>query len=87
MTPYSPAYTLFTFIQYTYSHKEGGKWGEGSYPETREKVRGATINYADRKYQHDGLYFQSINSNKHLPPNPFTGKLFLDDILLWCLYS
>jgi hypothetical protein len=23
-----PSYTLYTCIRYTYSHKEGGRWGE-----------------------------------------------------------
>jgi hypothetical protein len=31
---------------------------------------------------------QSINTNKHLPQSPFTGKNLLDDdILFWFLYS
>ncbi len=28
------------------------------------------------KDQHYSLYLQSINSNKHLPQSPFTGKFF-----------
>ncbi len=28
MTPYPPPFTVFTRIQYTYSHREGGKGGE-----------------------------------------------------------
>ena len=32
---------------------------------TSEKVRGALVNKKCRKYQHDWLYLQSINSNKH----------------------
>jgi hypothetical protein len=31
---------------------------------TREKVRGAIVHKAGRKYQHDLLYLQSINSSK-----------------------
>jgi hypothetical protein len=45
-------YTLYTCIQYSYSHKEGGTWEEL----TREKVRGAIVHKAGRKYQHDWLY-------------------------------
>jgi hypothetical protein len=46
-------------IQYTYSHREGGE------ELTREKVRGAIVHKAGRKYQHDLLYLQSLNSVKH----------------------
>jgi hypothetical protein len=40
---------------------EGGRRGEL----TKEKVRGAIVHKAGRKYQHDCLYLQSINSIKH----------------------
>ncbi len=40
-----------------------------------------------RKHQHDWLYLQSINSDKHLPQSPLQSNFFDDDILLWCLYS
>jgi hypothetical protein len=33
--------------------------------EVREKVRGATVHKRGRKYKHDRLYLQSINSIKH----------------------
>jgi hypothetical protein len=49
MTPYSPPYTLFTCIQYAYSFHTGKGGGEL----TREKVRGAVVRKAGRKYQHD----------------------------------
>jgi hypothetical protein len=53
MTPYStppPLHTVqYTCIQYTYSHREGGRGVEL----TREKVRGAIVHKA--KYQHDWL--------------------------------
>ncbi len=40
------------------------------------------------KYQHDWLYLQSINSDKHLPQSLFAGKFFkMTTFLLWCLYS
>jgi hypothetical protein len=32
-------------------------------------------------------HLQSINSDKHLPQNPFTDHFLDDDILLWCLYK
>ncbi len=59
-------------MQYTYSHKKGGdSW-------TIEKVRWETIySYKlGRKYQHDWLFLQSINSYKHLPRSPFTSQFF-----------
>jgi hypothetical protein len=43
---------------------------------TREKVKGITVHKAGSKYQHDRLYLQPINSDKHLPQSPFTGKFF-----------
>jgi hypothetical protein len=45
-TPYppSPPYTLY--VQYTYSHREGGRRGESW---TREKVREATVHKAGSK--------------------------------------
>jgi hypothetical protein len=50
MTPYSASpYTLYTCIQYFYSHREVGEGGEL----TREKVRGAIVHKAGRKNQHD----------------------------------
>ncbi len=48
--------------KYTYSHREGGK-GEGGL--TREKVRGAIVHKAGRKYQHDWLYLKPINYIQH----------------------
>jgi hypothetical protein len=54
MTPYStPSYTLYTCIQYTYSHREGGRGG-GEL--SIEKVRGGKVHKAGRKYQHDLVY-------------------------------
>ncbi len=40
-----------------------GKGGRGEL--TREKVRGATVHKAGRKYQHDWLSLQPINSTKN----------------------
>jgi hypothetical protein len=44
-----PPYTLYTCIQYTYSHREG----EGGGGASREKARRAMVYKAGRKYQHD----------------------------------
>ncbi len=55
-----PPCTLYTCIQYIYlfTQERGREGGEL----TREKVRGAIVHKADRKYQHDWLCLQSINS-------------------------
>ncbi len=61
--------------------KGGGRW-------TKEKVKGAKAHKAGSKYQHDWLYLQYINYNKHMPQSLFTGQFFkwrYFDILFWCL--
>jgi hypothetical protein len=61
--------------------------GGGGGKLTREKVRGTIVHKAGRKYQHDWLYLQSINSDKPLSAKSLYRSIFLDDdILLWCLY-
>ncbi len=62
---------------YPYLHREG----EGGGDEPERRLEGPQFTKLGRKYQHDWLYLQSINYDKHLPPSPFTGH-FLDDILL-----
>jgi hypothetical protein len=71
MTPYPPN-TLCTCTQYTYSHMEGGG---GVEPERRGE--GQQLKKARSKIQHDGVYLQVINSDKHLPQSPFLGKFFI----------
>jgi hypothetical protein len=82
-SPPPPSYTLNTNLQYTYSHR--GRWG-GELSHS-EGYRGNIS--LGRKYQHDWMYLQSINLDKHLPQSLFAYmSIFLDnDILLWCLYS
>ncbi len=60
-------YTLYTCIQYTYSHREGGSW-------TRDKVRGATVHKALSKIPTRLTVYKLYG--KHLPRCPFTGQLF-----------
>jgi hypothetical protein len=82
--PHLTSYTLYACIQYTYSPENGGRGGESWTRENRRE--GQKFTKLDRKYQHDWLYLQSINSDK--PQSLFTGKIFLDDdSLLWCLLS
>ncbi len=60
--------------------------GGGGRVELERRLEGQQVTKLGRKYQHDWMYLQSINSDKHLPQSPFTGK-FLDDILLLGFYS
>ncbi len=68
LIPFSPPTTpppvTHCIITYpcTYSHRERGG---GSGRSTSEKVRGAQVHKRGRKYQHDLLYHQSINSIKY----------------------
>jgi hypothetical protein len=64
--PPPPSYTLYLiWIQYTYSHREGGSGGRIE-PERRGK--GQQFTKLGRKYQND---LQSINSAKHSPVYKF----------------
>ncbi len=60
-----PPYTLYMYmcIQYTYSYKEGR---EGGRVEPDRRLEGQLYTKLGRKYQHDWLYLQSINSDKKL---------------------
>ncbi len=51
-------------IQYAYSHREEGDAGRA---ETERRLEGQQFTKLGRKYQHDWLNLQSINSDKHLP--------------------
>jgi hypothetical protein len=76
----TPSFPHTHIIHYTCSKREGD--GEGRIVPER-MLEGKQFIKPGRKYQHDWLYVQSINSEKHLLQSPFTG----DDILLWCRYS
>ncbi len=83
-TPTPLLYTLYMCIQdlFTQGRRERGK----VKPERRGE--GKQFTKLGWKYQYDWMYLQSMNSDKHLLPDLFTGQFFLDDdILLWCLYS
>ncbi len=85
-TPYPPPlYTLYTCTVYSILiHR--GKGGRGRV-EPERRLERLQFTKLGRKFQHDWLYLQSLNSDKHLPQSPSTGQFFLDDdILLWCLY-
>jgi hypothetical protein len=42
----------------------------------RARLEGQQLTKLGGKYQHDGLYLQSIKSDKHLPESFFTGHFF-----------
>ncbi len=66
-----PPYTLYTCIQYTYSHWEGRGRVEP------ERGRGATCNISQKQGRnYYGLYLQPINYDKHLSQSPFIGPFF-----------
>jgi hypothetical protein len=57
-------------------HREGGRGG-GEL--TRENVRWAVVHKAARKFQHDRLYLQSINSTKHQKRRHLEFGVFIDN--------
>ncbi len=72
----SPPYTLLCiFIYSTSIFLHTGK-GEGGRVEPERRLEGQQLTKLIRKYQHDWLYLQSINSDKHLPQKQFTCQFF-----------
>ncbi len=53
--------------------------------EPERRLGGQQFTKLGRKYQHDWIYLQSINSDKYLSQSPFTVQFLDDDISLWCL--
>ncbi len=64
-----PLLTHCNVYTVTYSHMEAERGGELNQ---REGLESQQFTKLGRKYQHDCLYLQSINSNKHLTQSPFT---------------
>jgi hypothetical protein len=72
-------HTVYVYTVYFFTQRGGGGWGR--WAERRFTKLG-------RKYQHDWLYLQSINSDKHPAAKAIYRSIFLDDnILLWCLFG
>ncbi len=53
-------------------HREGG----GGRVEPERRLEGHQFTKLGRKYQHDWLYLQSVNSDKYLPLSPFRCQFF-----------
>jgi hypothetical protein len=74
--PPPPSDTLYTCLQYSYSHREG----ERGRVEPERRVEGQQLTMLGRKTQHKHSETPAAKSLYRL--------VFLDDdILLWCLYS
>ncbi len=67
-TPPSQRLSVFTVLW----HRVGG--GGGGRVESERSLEGQQFTQLGRKYQHEWLYLQSINSDKHLPQSPLTGQ-------------
>ncbi len=79
--PPPPRIRLYSILIHT------GKGVGGGRVEPERRLEGQQFTKLGRKYQHDCLYLQAINSdNKHMPHSPFTDQ-YDDDILFWCLCS
>ncbi len=72
--PRSPPYTLYTWIQYTVLIHTGK--GGGRIVEPERRLERQQFTKQGRKYQHNWLYLQAINSDKHLPQSSFIKKFF-----------
>ncbi len=65
-----PTHTVHVYTVYLFTQE----WGrERVEPERR--LEGQQFTKLGRKYQHDWLHLQSLNSDKHLPQSPFTGQV------------
>ncbi len=81
--PSLPHCLVYVCTVYLFTQGRGG----GVEIEPERRLERQKFTKLGRKYQHDWLYLQSLNSDKHPPQSPFTGSIFLDDvILLWRLY-
>jgi hypothetical protein len=67
------SHTLFVCLYKLYF--DTGKRGRRRVEPERRRER-QQFTKLGRKYQHDQLDLQSINSDKHLPQSPFTGQSF-----------
>ncbi len=73
-----PPCTMYTCVQYIYSHMEGGGGGG------ERRLEGQQVTKLGQKYKHDWLYLQSINSDKRLPQRSLLGQFFWMTKLKFC---
>ncbi len=69
---HDPVHTV-CILYHIFTQRRGWRGGESW---TREKIRAQQFTKLGRKYQHDWLYLQSMNSDKNLQQSPFTGQYF-----------
>ncbi len=67
--------TVYVYTEYLFTQ---GRWrGGGRVVEPERRWEEQNFTKLDRqKYQHDWLYLQSKNSDKHLPQSTFIGQFF-----------
>ncbi len=69
-----PPYTTYSTRVYSILFHTGK--GMGGRVEPERRLERQQFTKLGRKYKHDWLYLQSINSDKHLPQSHFTGQFF-----------
>ncbi len=79
-TPH-PSHTVYVHTVYLFTQKRGGELKQ------REGYRGKSSQRWVEKYQHDLLYLQLINSDKHLPQSPLQVIFWWRHFAFGCLYS
>jgi hypothetical protein len=70
-----PSYRHCIRVQYTVYLFTQGRVDRGR-DEPERRLERQHFTKLGRKYQHDSLYLQSINSYKHLTQSPFTSQFF-----------
>ncbi len=78
-----------TYPSFTHSirvYNTDWEGGGGGRVEPERRLEEQQFTKLDRKYQHDCMYLQSINSDKPLPQSPFTGQYFYMTTFCFCVY-
>jgi hypothetical protein len=64
-TPYPPLHNVYVYTVYLFLQGRGGR------VEPERRFEGQQFTKMGRKYHHDWMCLQSINSDKHLPQSPW----------------